>query len=92
MPTRNINLTPELDSFIADKIKGGRYDNASEVVRAAIRLLEREEQEYDAKMAAVLKAIDEGEASGIVKGDVFDQIRQSRKLRRHPGRKEIKIA
>ncbi len=35
MPTRNINLTPELDRFVATKIKSGRYEDASEVIRAA---------------------------------------------------------
>jgi antitoxin ParD1/3/4 len=92
MPTRNISLTPELDSFIAAKIQNGRYENASEVVRAALRNLEREEQEYEAKFAAVLKAIDDGEASGIAEGDVFEQIRQSRRLRHSSVTEEVKIA
>jgi antitoxin ParD1/3/4 len=84
MPTRNVNLTPQLDKFVAAKIKDGRYENASEVIRAALRVLEREEKEYDVKLAALLKAIDEGDASGIAEGDVFERIRKSRnaKLRR----------
>ncbi len=81
MPTRNINLTPELDSFIAAKIKNGRYENASEVVRAALRGLEREEKEYDAKFATLLQAIDEGDASGIAEGDVFQQVLDELDLR-----------
>ena len=36
MPTRNVNLTDELDRFVA-KVESGRYENASEVVRAALR-------------------------------------------------------
>ncbi|MCU1320444.1 MAG: putative addiction module antidote protein family [Acidobacteriaceae bacterium] len=83
MPTRNISLTPELDQFIAAKIENGRYENASEVVRAALRWLEREEKEYDAKFAALLQAIDEGDASGIAEGDVFERIRKSRKVRKN---------
>ena len=79
MPTRNVNLTPELDKFITAKIENGRYENASEVVRAALRGLEREEREYDAKHAALLQALDEGDASGIAEGDVFERIRQSRR-------------
>jgi antitoxin ParD1/3/4 len=79
MPTRNVNLTPELDNFITAKIETGRYENASEVVRAALRTLEREEKEYDAKHAALLRAIDEGDASGIAEGDVFERIRKSRR-------------
>jgi antitoxin ParD1/3/4 len=74
MPTRNISLTPELDSFIAAKIENGRYDNASEVVRAALRTLEREENTYNAKLAALQAAIDEGDASGIAEGDVFARV------------------
>ena len=46
MPTRNVNLTRELDRFVLQKVKSGRYENASEVVRAAWRTLEREEQQY----------------------------------------------
>jgi antitoxin ParD1/3/4 len=76
MPTRNVNLTPELDKFITAKIENGRYENASEVVRAALRGLEREEKEYDAKLAALRRAIAEGDASGIAEGDVFADIRK----------------
>jgi antitoxin ParD1/3/4 len=78
MPTRNVNLTPELDQFITAKIESGRYENASEVVRAALRHLEREEQEYETKMAALIKALDEGLASGIAEGDVFARVRATR--------------
>ena len=37
MPTRNVNLTDELDRFLLAKVESGRYENASEVVRAALR-------------------------------------------------------
>jgi antitoxin ParD1/3/4 len=79
MPTRNVNLTDELDKFVATKIESGRYENASEVVRAGLRMLEREEQEYEAKLAALRKAIDEGDASGMYKGDPFSDARQKLK-------------
>jgi len=75
MPTRNVNLTDELDQFILAKIGNGRYENASEVVRAALRSLEREEREYEAKLAALRAAIDEGDASGIAEGDVLARVR-----------------
>jgi antitoxin ParD1/3/4 len=80
MPTRNVNLTPELDRFVLKKVKTGRYDNASEVVRAALRTLEREEQQYQAKLTALRHAIDEGDASGIAKGNVFARVRKTLKL------------
>jgi len=80
MPTRNVNLTDELDSFVLAKVKSGRYENASEVVRAALRTLEREERQYEAKLAALRTAIDEGDASGIAVGNSFDRVRQTLKL------------
>lgn len=80
MPTRNVNLTEELDRFVAKKIKTGRYENASEVVRAALRTLEREEREYEAKLAVVRAAIDEGDASGIAEDGVFERVLESLKL------------
>ena len=46
MPNRiakNVSITPELDRFISAQIATGRYQNASEVMRAALRLLERDE-------------------------------------------------
>ena len=64
IPTRNVNLTEELDSFVAAKVASGRYENASEVVRASLRALEREEQEYDARLTHLRRALEEGEASG----------------------------
>jgi antitoxin ParD1/3/4 len=80
MPTRNVNLTDELDRFVARKVKTGRYENASEVVRAGLRNLEREEQECEAKLAALRAAIDEGDASGIAEGNVFGRVRKAFKL------------
>jgi antitoxin ParD1/3/4 len=41
--TLNVSLTPELERFIAARVASGRYQTASEVVRAALRLLEQSE-------------------------------------------------
>jgi antitoxin ParD1/3/4 len=80
MPTRNVNLTDELDYFVLAKVESGRYENASEVVRAALRTLERQEQQYEAKLAALRLAIDEGDASGIAQGNVFGRVREKLNL------------
>ena len=80
MPTRNVNLTDELDRFVLTKVESGRYENASEVVRAALRTLEREEQQYEVKLAALKTAIDEGDASGVAEGNSFARVRQTLKL------------
>ena len=83
MPTRNINLTEELDSFVATKVKSGLYANASEVMRAALRVLEREDRENELKIAALREAIAAGLASGIGEPGVFERIREKHGL---PGR------
>ena len=82
MPTRNVDLTEELDRFILSKVESGRYENASEVVRAALRALELHEREYEAKLAALRAAIDEGDRSGIAEGDVFARVRKTLELRK----------
>ena len=82
MPTRNVNLTDELDRFVLAKVESGRYENASEVVRAALRTLEREEQRYEVKLAALRAAIDQGDASGVAEGHPFARVRQALKLSR----------
>ena len=84
MPTRNVNLTDELDRFVLERVATGRYENASEVVRAALRTLEREEQQYQAKLAALRAAVDEGDASGIAAGDMFARVRKTLKLPAKP--------
>jgi len=80
VPTRNVNLTEELDRFVLKKVKTGRYENASEVVRAALRTLEREEQEYEAKLVVLRAAIDEGDASGIAEDGVFERVLETLKV------------
>jgi len=80
MPTRNVNLTDELDGFVLAKVKSGRFENASEVVRAALRTLEREERRYEAKLAALRAAIDKGDSSAVARGNSFDRVRRKLKL------------
>ena len=84
MPTRNVNLTQELDRFVLARVETGRFENASEVVRAALRSMEREERLYEAKLKALRAAIDEGDASGIAEGDVFAQVREALHLAASP--------
>lgn len=52
---------PHFDEFIRDWISPGRYKNASEVIRAGLRLLEEEEN----KLTVLREAIQEGLESGV---------------------------
>ena len=60
----NVSLIPQLEELIQQKVASGRYGNASEVVREALRLLEERDQEREAKLQALRAAIEEGENSG----------------------------
>jgi antitoxin ParD1/3/4 len=58
-----MSLGDHFEKFVDRKVAAGRFKNASEVIRAGLRLLEEEE----AKIEVLQKAIDEGLASGFVK-------------------------
>ena len=60
--TVTVSLGPHYEAFIQASIEGGRYNNASEVVRAALRRLEEDE----VRLAAIRAALIEGEESGEV--------------------------
>lgn len=64
----NVSLTPELEKFVIAKVKSGRYNSASEVVREALRLLEEHDQarvaqlaEFNEELGRRLAALDRGE-------------------------------
>jgi antitoxin ParD1/3/4 len=78
MPTRNINLTEHLNDFVARQVASGRYSNASEIVREALRLLEEQEQERKAKLNVLRLAAKQG----------FDEIDQGKGIVLK-GKKEI---
>ncbi|HRD74693.1 MAG TPA: type II toxin-antitoxin system ParD family antitoxin [Hyphomicrobiaceae bacterium] len=62
---KTISLTAKDDAFIAAQLDSGEYGNASEVIRAGLRLLEREHL----KLAELRNAIAEGDAA-YARGDV----------------------
>ncbi len=53
MPTRNVVLTDHQTEFVDRLVSTGRYQNASEVLRDGLRLVEREESETQARLAAL---------------------------------------
>lgn len=60
----NVSLTDELGEFVNAKVSSGRYTSASEVVREALRLMERHEQVEAAKLQWLREAYQAGIASG----------------------------
>ena len=78
--TLNINLTPELEKLVRQKVDSGRYNSASEVIREALRLMERENQLYALRLERLRRDIREGLESGpVVPWDVAQMKRQGRK-------------
>ena len=71
----SVSLGSYFERFVEGRISVGRYKNASEVIRAGLRLLELEEN----KMIALREAIQEGVDSGIVHD--FDPEKTSIKLK-----------
>jgi antitoxin ParD1/3/4 len=66
MPSRsslNVSLTPELTGYVAAQVTSGRYRSASEVIRASLRLLQRDEP-IEARPPSLH---DEGSAEGVRK-------------------------
>jgi len=63
----NVNLTPELEGLIRQKVSSGRYNSASEVVREALRLMEAEDQMRAAKLEQLRHDIHEGMHSGAAR-------------------------
>jgi antitoxin ParD1/3/4 len=60
VPTRNISLTPEQDAFVEKVVQDGEYQNASEAVRDALRLLQQRRREDALKLKALRAAIKAG--------------------------------
>ena len=68
--TRNtsVSIGDHFTDFTAEKVEEERYNSASNVVRAGLQLLEKEE----AKLTRLRALIDEGDASGCGEGGDFD--------------------
>jgi antitoxin ParD1/3/4 len=60
MPTRNVVLTDHQEALISSLVESGRYQNASEVLREGLRLVEQRELEDQARLEALRAALDEG--------------------------------
>jgi antitoxin ParD1/3/4 len=77
MPTRNISLTAEQDAFIEKAVKSGEYQNASEAVRDALRVLRQRQREDALKLKALraqikagVEALDRGEYTEVADADL----------------------
>ena len=62
----NVNLTPELERFAQVCVETGRFNNVSEVVRSALRMLQDAEERKAAFVASLEDAVAEGDRDGFI--------------------------
>ena len=62
--TVNVNLTPQLEQMIRQKVASGLYASASEVIREALRLMEEQERVRGARIEQLRQEIRDGLNSG----------------------------
>jgi antitoxin ParD1/3/4 len=77
MPTRNVNLTADQDAFVEELVKSGKYQNASEAIRDAVRGLQlrwrEDELKLDllrAQLQAGVDALARGEFTEVADSDL----------------------
>jgi len=80
----NVHLGERFENFIAEVIREGRYQNASEVVRAGLRLLEDREAErkenYERLKTEIKSAIEDPRPS-LSSDEVFDRLEERYRAR-----------
>jgi antitoxin ParD1/3/4 len=94
--TVNISLTPELGAFLQSRVKSGRYQTTSEVVREALRLLQQQEKEREQRLRQLKVKLKRGasqaERGELLDGDeVFEELRQMIDERRRAKKRVTKV-
>ncbi len=89
MPTRNVVLTEQQDIFVGKLVETGRYQNASEVLRDGLRLLEDRVQRREAELtdikAGIIAGFDQVERGEFAEGSGEEAIERAfkRAVRKH---------
>ena len=76
----SISLGDHFDEFIQTKVTSGRYKNASEVVRAGLRLLEEEENKIVALRTAIEQGLESGIAEEINPEELLSKIKAKKRM------------
>lgn len=80
--TLNINLTPQLEEMVRQKVSGGLYNSASEVLREALRLMEAQDRLQAIKLEHLRQDIRDGLNSGEPTPWNAEEIKQEGRKRR----------
>jgi antitoxin ParD1/3/4 len=73
---RSYALGEHFERFVEERVKSGRFNNASEVVRAGLRLLEHQERQRELELQKLRQSIEDGRRSGPPKpaDEVFERL------------------
>ena len=77
MATRNVVLTESQSDLVDRLVASGRYQNASEALRAGLRLLEREEAELGELRSRLTTGLDQARHGDLAEGSGEDAIRRA---------------
>ncbi len=77
MVTRNVVLTESQSDLVDRLVSSGRYQNASEALRAGLRLLEREEADITALRDRLVAGVEQARAGQLAEGNGEDAIRRA---------------
>jgi antitoxin ParD1/3/4 len=79
----NVSLTPELEKFVEDTVATGRYGSASEVVRAALRTFEQEQQWVSYAKKKIEIGLEEMRAGKFITSEDFlAELEERKKVRK----------
>jgi antitoxin ParD1/3/4 len=71
----SVNLGEQLEAFITDAVKNGRYGSRSEVLREGVRLVQEREKRLEKIKAAVAQGIADADAGRVTDAEiVFDRL------------------
>ena len=77
MATRNVVLTDAQSDLVNRLVVTGRYQNVSEILRAGLRLLEREEAEFDELRVRLAAGLEQARSDDLAEGDDEQAIRRA---------------
>jgi antitoxin ParD1/3/4 len=80
--TINVSLTPQLEEMVRQKVAGGLYNSASEVVREALRLMDAQDRLQAVKLEQLRQDIQNGLDSGDPTDWNAEEIKQAGRQRR----------
>ena len=78
----NVNLTPQLEALVRQKVASGLYSSASEVVREALRLMEEQDRMRAIKLEQLRQEIRDGLNSGDPELLNIEEIKRAGRARR----------